>query len=28
LISRLGRTPPEAVAAISAMLRKQGIEAE
>ncbi|HEY7301761.1 MAG TPA: hypothetical protein VH684_28050 [Xanthobacteraceae bacterium] len=28
LIGRLGRTPPEAVAAISAMLRKQGIEAE
>jgi tripartite-type tricarboxylate transporter receptor subunit TctC len=28
LISRLGRTPPAAVAAISAMLRKQGIEAE
>jgi tripartite-type tricarboxylate transporter receptor subunit TctC len=28
LIGRLGKTPPEAVAAISAMLRKQGIEAE
>lgn len=28
LIDRLGRTPPEAVAAISAILRKQGIEAE
>jgi tripartite-type tricarboxylate transporter receptor subunit TctC len=28
LIDRLGRTPPEAIAAISTMLRKQGIEAE
>jgi hypothetical protein len=28
LINRLGGTPPEAVAAISAMLRKQGVEAE
>jgi putative tricarboxylic transport membrane protein len=28
LIGRLGATPPEAVAAISSMLRKQGIDAE
>jgi len=28
LISRLGDTPPEAIAYLSAMLRKQGIEAE
>ena len=28
LIGKLGATPPEAIAAISAMLRRQGIEAE
>ena len=28
LIHRLGGTPPEAIAYLSAMLRKQGIEAE
>jgi len=28
LISRLGGTPPEAIAYLSAMLRRQGVEAE